>query len=192
MSWRYHGRIVVPPMAAERPTCTQFSQPIYSLNQPPKMSATNPPKAFPIPGTNNVKRVSLDFIFIVSSIPSVGKLLVGTFRIRIIVHVIKFCLMMKLSLFLCDDDLSVIGHIIQNSPGKILHQAYIRLTLGAKPLSEPMLGCCLLDHWEKNFSEMLIEIYISSFMEIHLKMSSENWRPFCLGLNELGVRISSK
>ena len=49
------------------------------------MSATNPPKTFPIPGTNNVKRVSLDFIFIVSSIPSVGKLLVGTFRIRIIV-----------------------------------------------------------------------------------------------------------
>ena len=36
-----------------------------------------------------------------------------------------------------------------------------------------------------NFSEILIEIYIFSFKKMHLKMSSGNWRPFCLGLNVL-------
>ena len=36
-----------------------------------------------------------------------------------------------------------------------------------------------------NFSEILIEIYIFFFMNIHLKLSSGIWWPFCLGLNEL-------
>ena len=36
-----------------------------------------------------------------------------------------------------------------------------------------------------NFNEILIEISIISFKNIHLKMSSGKWRPFCLGLNEL-------
>ena len=36
-----------------------------------------------------------------------------------------------------------------------------------------------------NFSEILIEIYIVSFMNMHLKLSSGIWRPFCLGLNVL-------
>ena len=36
-----------------------------------------------------------------------------------------------------------------------------------------------------NFREILIEIYIFSFKNIHLKMSSENWQPFCIGINLL-------
>ena len=36
-----------------------------------------------------------------------------------------------------------------------------------------------------NFSEILIEIYIFSFKKMNLKMSSGNWKPFCLGLNVL-------
>ena len=36
-----------------------------------------------------------------------------------------------------------------------------------------------------NFSEILIEIYIFSFMKINFKLSSGIWRPFCLGLNVL-------
>ena len=36
-----------------------------------------------------------------------------------------------------------------------------------------------------NFSEIFIDIYISPFKNMHLKMSSAKCRPFCLGLNVL-------
>ena len=36
-----------------------------------------------------------------------------------------------------------------------------------------------------NFSEFLIVIHTFSFNEMHLKMASAKWRPFCLGLNVL-------
>ena len=36
-----------------------------------------------------------------------------------------------------------------------------------------------------SFSEILNEIHIFSFKEMHLKTSSAKWRPFCLGLNIL-------
>ena len=36
-----------------------------------------------------------------------------------------------------------------------------------------------------NFSDISIEILTFSFEKKHLKMSSEKWRPFSLGLNEL-------
>ena len=36
-----------------------------------------------------------------------------------------------------------------------------------------------------NFIEILIGIQTFSFKKMHLKMSSEKWRPFCLGLNVL-------
>ena len=39
-----------------------------------------------------------------------------------------------------------------------------------------------------NFSEIVIEIHISSFKKMLLKMSSEKWRPFCLGFNVLNER----
>ena len=38
---------------------------------------------------------------------------------------------------------------------------------------------------ERNFSEILIEIYTFSFKKMHLKMSFWKWRPCCLGLNVL-------
>ena len=40
-----------------------------------------------------------------------------------------------------------------------------------------------------NFNEILFEIYIFSFEKMHLKMSSGNGRPFCLGLNVLKVAV---
>ena len=42
-----------------------------------------------------------------------------------------------------------------------------------------------------NFSEILIEIHTFSFKKMHLKMSSGKWRPFCLSLNVLNIRLSS-
>ena len=36
-----------------------------------------------------------------------------------------------------------------------------------------------------HFGEILIKIYIFSFKEMHSKISSGNWWPFCLGLNEM-------
>ena len=36
-----------------------------------------------------------------------------------------------------------------------------------------------------NFSEILIKIQTYSLKKMHLKMSSEKWQPFCLGLNVL-------
>ena len=36
-----------------------------------------------------------------------------------------------------------------------------------------------------NFSEIIIKIHMFSFKKMHLKLSSEKWRPFCLSLNVL-------
>ena len=44
-------------------------------------------------------------------------------------------------------------------------------------------GILLMRPLGTNFSEILIEIYIYTFKKMHLKMSSGNWWPFCLGLN---------
>ena len=41
------------------------------------------------------------------------------------------------------------------------------------------------ENLDTNFSELLSEIYTFSFKKFHLKVSSEKWRPFCLGLNVL-------
>ena len=38
-----------------------------------------------------------------------------------------------------------------------------------------------------NFNEISIEIHILSFKKMHLKMSSGEWRPFCLGLNVINI-----
>ena len=35
------------------------------------------------------------------------------------------------------------------------------------------------------FNEIITEIYTFSFRKTHLKMSSDKWQPFCLGLNVL-------
>ena len=52
-------------------------------------------------------------------------------------------------------------------------------------------GILSIGHMETNFSEILIEIYIFSFKEIHLKMSPGKWRPFYLDLYVLNHRLSS-
>ena len=46
-------------------------------------------------------------------------------------------------------------------------------------------GMLLIGPFGTNFSEILMEIYIFSFKKMDLKMSSDIWRPFCLGLNVL-------
>ena len=46
-------------------------------------------------------------------------------------------------------------------------------------------GILLIGPLGTNFNEILIEIHIISPKKIHLKMSSEKWRPSCLGLNVL-------
>ena len=49
-------------------------------------------------------------------------------------------------------------------------------------------GILLIGPLGTNFSEILIEIYLFSFKKMHLKMSSGNWQPFCLGPNVLTHR----
>ena len=46
-------------------------------------------------------------------------------------------------------------------------------------------GLLLIGPLGTKFNEILIEIHTFSFKEMHLKMSSGKWRPFCLGLNVL-------
>ena len=74
---------------------------------------------------------------------------------------------------ICVDNLTIIGSDNGLSPGwrqAITWTSVVILLIG--PLGT-------------NFSEMLIEIHTFSFKKIHLKMSSGEWRPFCLGLNVL-------
>ena len=74
---------------------------------------------------------------------------------------------------LCIRKLSIIGSDNGLSPGRcqaiIWNNARILLiwTLGT------------------NFSEISCKIHAFSFKKMHLKMSSEEWRPFCLSLNVL-------
>ena len=48
-------------------------------------------------------------------------------------------------------------------------------------------GILLIGTLGTNFSEILIEIHAFSLKKMHLKMSSEKRRPFCLGLNVLNL-----
>ena len=48
-------------------------------------------------------------------------------------------------------------------------------------------GILLIGPLGTNLGEILIEIYTFKFREMHLKMSSGKWRPFCLGLTVLNV-----
>ena len=74
---------------------------------------------------------------------------------------------------ICISNLTIIGPDNGLSPGR--RQAIIWTNAGIL-LIEPL--------WT-NFSEISIEINTFSFKEMHLKMSSGKWRPFCLGLNVL-------
>ena len=74
---------------------------------------------------------------------------------------------------ICVSKLTIIGSDNGLSPGR--HQAIIWTNA----------GILLFGTLETNFSEILTEIHILLFRKMHLKMSSGNWRPFCLGLNVL-------
>ena len=47
----------------------------------------------------------------------------------------------------------------------------------------------LIGHLGTNFREISIKILAFSFKKMHLKVSSANWRPFCLGLNVLTSKV---
>ena len=51
-------------------------------------------------------------------------------------------------------------------------------------------GILLIGPIGTNFSEILIAIHIFSFTEMHLKMSTGKWRPFCASLNVLNKLYS--
>ena len=51
-------------------------------------------------------------------------------------------------------------------------------------------GILLIEHIRTIFNETLIETQTFSFKKMHFKMSSGEYRPFCLGLNVLIVPIS--
>ena len=74
---------------------------------------------------------------------------------------------------ICVGKLTIIGSDNGLSPGR--RQAIIWTNA----------GILLIGPLGTNLSEILIGIQTFSFRKMHLKISSEKWRPFCLGLNEL-------
>ena len=74
---------------------------------------------------------------------------------------------------ICIGNLTIIGSDNGLSPGR------------RQAITWTNVGILLIGPLGINFSEMLIEIHAFSFKKIHLKMSSEKWRLFCLGLNVL-------
>ena len=53
------------------------------------------------------------------------------------------------------------------------------------------VGILLIGPLGTNFREFLIRIHTFSFKEMHLKMSSAKWWPFCLSLNVLKDQLKS-
>ena len=76
-------------------------------------------------------------------------------------------------MYICVSKLAIIDSDNGLSPGR--RQAIILTNV----------GILLIGPLGTNFSEILIETDTISFKKIHLKMSSRNRRPFCLGLNVL-------
>ena len=79
--------------------------------------------------------------------------------------------------------------------GRVTHICVGKLTIigsdnGLSPSGRQAIiwtndGILLISPKGTNFSEILIGIQTFSFKKMHLKMSSAEWRPFCLGLNVL-------
>ena len=79
--------------------------------------------------------------------------------------------------------------------GRVTHICVVKLTIfgsdnGLSPGRRQAIiwtnaGILLIGPLGTNFIEILIGIQTFSFKKMHLKMSSEKWRPFCLGLNVL-------
>ena len=74
---------------------------------------------------------------------------------------------------ICVSKLTIIGSDNGLSPG------------GRQAIICTNAGILLIGPLGTNFSEILIKIHIFSFKKMHLNMSSEKWRPLCLGLDEL-------
>ena len=74
---------------------------------------------------------------------------------------------------ICIGELTITGSDNGLSPGR--RQAIIRTNA----------GILLIGTLGTNFSDILSQIHTFSFKKVHLKMSSGNWQPFCLGLNVL-------
>ena len=74
---------------------------------------------------------------------------------------------------ICVDNLIIIGSDNGLSPG------------GRQAIIWTNAGILLVGPLWINFSEFLTEILTSLFKNMHLKVSSAKWRPFCLGLNVL-------
>ena len=72
---------------------------------------------------------------------------------------------------ICVGNLTIIGSDNSLSPGR--RQAIIWTNA----------GILLIGPLRTNFSEIQIGIQTFSYKNMPLKMSSVNWRPFCLGLN---------
>ena len=87
--------------------------------------------------------------------------------------VINFNSLKPSDAYICICNLTIIGSNNDLSPGR--HQAII--WTNAVILLIGPLGT--------NFNEILIQICLFSFKEMHLKLSSGHWRPFCLDLNVL-------
>ena len=68
--------------------------------------------------------------------------------------------------------------------GSVFRQVMVCHFFGEKPLPEPIMDFCQLDPKEQT-GGIRIKIQNFSFMKILLKISSEKWRPFCAGWDEL-------
>ena len=80
---------------------------------------------------------------------------------------------------ICVANLTIIDSDNDLSPGR--HQAIIWTNDGILLIG--LLGT--------HFSEVLIKIHTASFRKKHLKLSSAEWQPFCLSLNEL-MKLSDR
>ena len=79
--------------------------------------------------------------------------------------------------------------------GRVTHLCVSKLTItgsdnGLSPGRRQAIiwtnaGILFIGHSGTNFRLILIKIHTFSYRKIHLKVSFEKWRPFCLGLNEL-------
>ena len=109
-----------------------------------------------------------------------------TFRVRntfsIICYTVSVCCLTHWGrvTHICVRKLTIIGSDNGLSPGR--HQAII------------WTNAVILLIWPlgTNFNEILIGIQTFSFKEMHLKMSSAKWRPFCFGLNVLSLIMMNK
>ena len=83
--------------------------------------------------------------------------------------------------------------------GRVTHICVGKLTIiasdyGLSPVRHQAIiwtnaGILLIQTLGTNISEILSEIHKFAFKEMHLKMSSGKWWPFCLGLNMLTLNV---